>query len=235
MELVNTESSLAKTSLSPPARGPSGISIATVSPADTLGFSVAAQPPRPTTVATISRFSLTRATLLRLGQLAPSADRRAARLEASVPDIIRIALTDAMTPLSTTIDALAARIVVCEHNQGSTVEVMVLKAAIAELRKDVDQLKATDVSMVIGTMEIPDMPEYPQKINGHGCRTKQVADHESEAKTNEATHEETKGPADEDSTETDQIMIDVVVQASSEKSPAARYSGAGPSGGHSGY
>uniref|UniRef100_M1DFP9 Polyprotein protein n=1 Tax=Solanum tuberosum TaxID=4113 RepID=M1DFP9_SOLTU len=148
--------------------------------------------------------------------------------------MIRIAITDAMTPLSTTIDPLA-KIVVCEHNQGSTEEVMALKAAIAKLRKDVDQLKATDVSMVIGTVEIPDMPEFPQKINGHGGRTKKVADHESEAKTNEATHEETEGSADKDSTETDEIMIDVVVQASSEKSLAARSSGAGPSGGHSEY
>uniref|UniRef100_M1DC38 Putative plant transposon protein domain-containing protein n=1 Tax=Solanum tuberosum TaxID=4113 RepID=M1DC38_SOLTU len=66
-------------------------------------------------------------------------------------------------------------------------------------------------------------------------RAKQVADHESEAKTDEETHEETEGAADEDLTKTDEIMIDASVQASSAKSPAARSSGAGPSGSHSGY
>uniref|UniRef100_M1DFI9 Polyprotein protein n=1 Tax=Solanum tuberosum TaxID=4113 RepID=M1DFI9_SOLTU len=125
----------------------------------------------PTTAA-IFRLPLTRASLIQMGQLALSTDRRAASLEASIPGMIKIALTDAITPLSTTIDALVARIAVCEHNQGSTEEVTVLKAAIAELRKDVDNLTATDVSMVFGTVEMPDMLELPQKINRHGDRAK---------------------------------------------------------------
>uniref|UniRef100_M1DR79 Polyprotein protein n=1 Tax=Solanum tuberosum TaxID=4113 RepID=M1DR79_SOLTU len=179
--------------LTPPVQG---ISIATVTPTDTLGSSVAAQSPRHTTVVVVSRLPLTRVSLLRMGQLAFFADHRATSLEASVPNMIRIALTDAMTPLSSTIEALAAEIV---------------------------------------ELEIPDMPEFLQKINGHEGRMKQVAYHESEAKTNEATQEDTEGAADEDSTEMDEIMIDVVVQASSEKSPTAISSGAGPSGGHSRY
>lgn len=32
-----------------------------------------------------------------------------------------------------------------------------LKAAITELRKDVDQLKSIDMMMILGTMEIPEM------------------------------------------------------------------------------
>uniref|UniRef100_M1E1A8 Polyprotein protein n=1 Tax=Solanum tuberosum TaxID=4113 RepID=M1E1A8_SOLTU len=202
---------------------------------DTTGSSVAAQSPRHTTVVVVSRLPLTWASLLRMGQLALSVDRRVASLEASIPGMIRIALTDAMTPLSTTIDALIARIAVCEHNQGSTEEVMALKGSIAELRKDVDHLKATNMSMAIETVEIPDIPEFSQKINGHGGRAKQVVDHESEAKNDEEMHKETQGAIDQDLTETNEIMIDVVVQASSAKSPATRSSGAGPSGGHSGY
>uniref|UniRef100_M1DSY6 Polyprotein protein n=1 Tax=Solanum tuberosum TaxID=4113 RepID=M1DSY6_SOLTU len=181
-ELVNTESSPKKASLPAPAPRPLGISIATVTPTDTPDSSAAVQSPRPTTVVVVSRFPLTQASLLRMGQLALSANRHAASLEASDPGMIQIALADAMTPLSTTIEALAARIA---------------------------------------------------KINGHEGRAKQVADHELEAKTYEETHEETEGAVDEDLTETNEIMIDVVVQASSAKSPAARSSGADPSGGHS--
>ena len=69
-----------------------------------------------------------------MGQMALSADRRAVCLEATVPDMIQMALTDVVTPLNTTIEALVARIAVCEYKQGSTSEIRFLKAAIAELR-----------------------------------------------------------------------------------------------------
>ncbi|KAG5630858.1 hypothetical protein H5410_002575 [Solanum commersonii] len=48
------------------------------------------------------------------------------------------------------------RIEVCKRGLGATREVMTLKATIAELRKDVDQLKATDMYLILGTVEIPD-------------------------------------------------------------------------------
>uniref|UniRef100_M1DRW7 Polyprotein protein n=1 Tax=Solanum tuberosum TaxID=4113 RepID=M1DRW7_SOLTU len=94
------------------AFGPSGISIITATSTDTPGSSAA-----------ISRPPLTHTSLLWMGQMALSANRRASCLEADVPGMIQTALTDVVTPLNTTIEALAARIAVCEHKQGSTMEI----------------------------------------------------------------------------------------------------------------
>ncbi|XP_049378127.1 uncharacterized protein LOC125842889 [Solanum stenotomum] len=94
--------------------------------------------------------------LLWIGHLAHYADVCASKLEATIPGMVERALTAALTPLRESIDALTARTEVCERGQGATHEVMILKAAIVELRKDVDQLKSTDMSMLFGTVEIPD-------------------------------------------------------------------------------
>ncbi|KAG5615310.1 hypothetical protein H5410_015134 [Solanum commersonii] len=116
--------------------------------------------------------------------LAHSGDRCASRLEAIVPGMIERALTAGVTPLSVSINALVARIAVCERGQGANDEVTTLKAGIVELRKDVDQLQCTNMSMIFGTVEIADMPaetDVPAATTGYEVRVKEVAAAESEA------------------------------------------------------
>uniref|UniRef100_M1DE64 Polyprotein protein n=1 Tax=Solanum tuberosum TaxID=4113 RepID=M1DE64_SOLTU len=64
------------------------------------------------------------------------------------------------------------------HDQGATEEVTSLKAAIAELKKDVDYLKSTDISMIFGTMEVPDVPKMPHTATRYGTGMEHTTDHE---------------------------------------------------------
>lgn len=98
-------------------------------------------------------------------QLTHSADYRAPRLESSILGIIKAAMVDVVTPLRATIDAMAVRTAVYENGQGTTKEVKALQASIPELMKDVDQLKSTDMSMDLGTLDIHDVPKMPPSTN----------------------------------------------------------------------
>uniref|UniRef100_M1DMZ9 Polyprotein protein n=1 Tax=Solanum tuberosum TaxID=4113 RepID=M1DMZ9_SOLTU len=85
------------------------------------------------------------------------------------------------------------------------------------------------MSMVFGTVEIPDLPEMPPTTAEHEGRMEKTVEPELEAETDKEMFKETEGAADEDLTETKAAMIDAVVQASLENSLFAVSSGAGSS------
>ncbi|KAG5595231.1 hypothetical protein H5410_036463 [Solanum commersonii] len=121
--------------------------------------------------------------------------------------------------MSAAIDALATRISVCEHGQGATEEVTTLKSTIAMLRSYVDQLKFTDMSMIFGMVEIPDVPKMPPATIGDEGRVEEAADPESEAETNKEILEVAEEASYDGLTETEDIMVDVVVHASLANTP----------------
>ena len=90
--------------------------------------------------------------LLWIGNLTHSTYVLASRIEATVPSIIGKSLTATLKNLRDSIDALTTRIKVCERVHRDTHGVRVLNVTIEELRKDVDLLKSTDMSMILGTV-----------------------------------------------------------------------------------
>lgn len=129
-------------------------------------------------------------------QLSLSTDRQVPSLEASIPGMIRTTLADIVTPLSTTVDALADNIKVCEYNQLYKEEVMALEVVIAELRKDMDYLKSTYISMVIGVVETLDVPEMCQTTTRHENRLEKATEIELYEETNDEMFEEKEETAD---------------------------------------
>ncbi|XP_049372576.1 uncharacterized protein LOC125837518 [Solanum verrucosum] len=80
-------------------------------------------------------------------------------------------------------DSLATKIVVCECGQEATKEVTTLKANVATLRSDVDQLKSTNMSMIFRMVEIPDVPEMPPATTRDEIRVEETYDPKSEVDT----------------------------------------------------
>ncbi|XP_049397416.1 uncharacterized protein LOC125861599 [Solanum stenotomum] len=101
--------------------------------------------------------------------------------------MIQTTLADVVAP-SSTIDALTVMKVVCQRGQGATEEVTALKATITELRRNVDQLESTDISMLFGMVEIPDVPvepNIPPVTTRDVVRADEVSDPEFEAEMDE--------------------------------------------------
>ncbi|KAG5580263.1 hypothetical protein H5410_050890, partial [Solanum commersonii] len=192
-------------SFASPSIGPSGTSC--VIPSDIPSSSVVALPPSPAAVA-VTQTPLTLVVLLRIG------------LEACILGMILTALADAVTPLST-IDALVARILVCESGQGATEEVTTLKALIAILRSDVDQLKSTQMSMFFAMEKISDITDMAPTTTENEVRVDEPADLESMAATDEEMIEVAEKASYESLTETEEDMVDAVVQASLVDTPLA--------------
>uniref|UniRef100_M1DCH4 Polyprotein protein n=1 Tax=Solanum tuberosum TaxID=4113 RepID=M1DCH4_SOLTU len=201
-EATDTESIPIEAFSPTPAHGPSNISNSTSTLDDTPGSSVAALPPRSTAVVA-SRAPITQASLIRMGQLAQSADRRAANLETTILGMIQTALTNVVTPMRATIDALKARIEVFEGHR-----------YVHGLWNDGD----------------PRCARNPLVITRSEDRVEKIVEPESEAETDEEMLEETVDAADEDLTETEAIMIDAAVQTSMANTHFVVSSGAGPSG-----
>ncbi|XP_049381291.1 uncharacterized protein LOC125845812 [Solanum stenotomum] len=104
-----------------------------------------------------------RATLI--AKTPESADVHASRLEAVVPGMIERALTAALTPLRVSINAITARVEVCERGNSANEEETTLKASFTKLRKYVDRLWSTNLPFIFGTVEISDDPNTD--IPGH--------------------------------------------------------------------
>ena len=99
-----------------------------------------------------------------MGNLAHSADVRASRVKAAVLGMIERAIAAALAPVRAelaehrqlieeygmSLAKLTSRVDVCEKEKGGTEELIAVKAKIAELQKDVDTLKSTDVNMLWG-------------------------------------------------------------------------------------
>uniref|UniRef100_M1DQV3 Putative plant transposon protein domain-containing protein n=1 Tax=Solanum tuberosum TaxID=4113 RepID=M1DQV3_SOLTU len=186
----------AEAPLPTPRPRPSGTS--SVVPFDTPGSSTAPLPPR--SAATISRPPLTQAALLQMGQLAHFANRRAVRLEASIPGMIQTTHVYVVTPLSATIYALEARISVCKRGQGAH-------------RRELP--------------DVPVDPDMPPATTGDDVRVAEAVDPDFEPETDEEMIGVSEEVSYKGLTEIVEAMIDAAVQTSLADTPLVDPSGAG--------
>ncbi|KAG5599561.1 hypothetical protein H5410_030931, partial [Solanum commersonii] len=173
--------------------GPLGTPI--VVPSDTLGSFTAGLPPKPVIV---SRTSLTEASLVQMGQLAHSTNRRAARLESAIPGMIQTALDNIVTPLNASIDLLTTKI--GGHRGGDN-----LKIRYSYVAK---RCGSVEVHRYVHDLRDDGDPRYEGRVE-------EAANPEFEAETDEDMLEVAEEASYEGGlSETEEAMVDVVVHAS---------------------
>uniref|UniRef100_M1DY24 Polyprotein protein n=1 Tax=Solanum tuberosum TaxID=4113 RepID=M1DY24_SOLTU len=99
--------------------------------------------------------------MLKLGNLAYSADVRVTRLERSIPAMIESAILAALTPFRASVDDLATRVTACKSSQREASKFTTLEAKVVDLKKDVDCLKSTDFTSLLKEANDVDAPEIP--------------------------------------------------------------------------
>ncbi|XP_049363667.1 uncharacterized protein LOC125828401 [Solanum verrucosum] len=141
-----------------------------------------------------------------MGHLAHSTDICVSRVEAVVSGLIQREIVAALTPIRAklrehreridahgpALDALTVRVEACEQGQGASKDVMALKDDIVGLRREVDELKSTDLSKLFGTVILPEVPssDFPASseippATTTGDATRDEADDETEVETDE--------------------------------------------------
>ncbi|XP_010321940.1 uncharacterized protein [Solanum lycopersicum] len=110
-------------------------------------------------------------------------------------------------PLNTNIDILESSIVVCERDQGFTEKVMALRSTIIELRKDVDNLKSTDIPAIYGIVEIPYTHERPRNITRHVDEMEHTRYLELKSETNDEILKEVDEALEEYKNYIEEVML----------------------------
>uniref|UniRef100_M1DQQ3 Putative plant transposon protein domain-containing protein n=1 Tax=Solanum tuberosum TaxID=4113 RepID=M1DQQ3_SOLTU len=113
----------------------------------------------PDTSSSSLPISITKAMIIKMGRFAQLVDTWATRVERSISGMIKGAILAALTPLKSSVEPLTVRFTASESRQGESFEVTVLKAEVADLRKDIDYRKYTNFSTLIGKADNLDAPD----------------------------------------------------------------------------